>query len=134
MDINKEFKPCAKLVREVKSCKDCLHKEECEKKEEPVSELGSFVVWVNNEVLPAIEMHYRRFYCHDIKMRLARPNARGNRLGAPIAVNMYVTLPKKRLICRAFLFGDETADKIEGKIYIKYLIHKRKFIYGKQDF
>ena len=134
MDINKEFKPCAKLVREVKSCKECLHREECEKKEEPISELGSFVVWVSNEVLPAIEMHYRRFYCHDMKMRLAVPTGRANRLNAPIAVNMYVTLPKKRLICRAFLFGDETAEQIEGKIYIKYLIHKRKFLNGKQDF
>ena len=134
MDINKEFKPCAKLVREVKSCKECLHREECEKKEEPVSKLGSFVVWVSNEVLPAIEMHYRRFYCHDMKMRLACPTGRANRLNAPIAVNMYVTLPKKRLICRVFLFGDETAEKIEGKIYIKYLIHKREFLNGKQDF
>ena len=134
MDFIKEFKPCAKLVREAKTCKDCLHMAECEKKEEPISELGSFVVWVNNEVLPGIEMHYRRFYCHDIKMRLACPTGRANRLNAPIAVNMYVTLPKKRLICRAFLFGNETAEKIEGKIYLKYLIHKREFLNGKQDF
>ena len=116
----KAMKMCADLVRNVKSCKQCLHYAACKDRGASVSRLGRYLAWLNLEALPRIEGRLNPITLRRIRLDARAPIDNGETLEEGYAVvRAYKHRVGHTLICCVHLDGSEDEEAIYVKLFIK---------------